>query len=283
MDTATSTSTNVGSSTIWRSQTGFVEVSVWGWASQKKQVNIICQMPHMHERTRMDRIFRGLKQVPLTLEPPIIKAKRASKDWGGPDSRCPSLSTMSQKNGSKGIASTDSEKKQGNSIFRRVQQVILTQIFSHSKCTSSTTSMRIYGSPPPPFQGNTAISRHDSPPWSWNNPMRSHDMWHVPLETKAGGSVGVVGPCARIDGWGLNLSRALGDFHYKAREAWGPRRLQWSSGKGGVFRPREKILVGLFSGMCHRCLWFNYDDIFGCYDIFFLKPIFSLLATTASR
>jgi len=35
---------------------------------------------------------------------------------------------------------------------------------------------------------------------------------------EAGGSVGVVGPCARIDGWGLNLSRALGDFHYKARE-----------------------------------------------------------------
>ena len=40
---------------------------------------------------------------------------------------------------------------------------------------------------------------------------------------KAGGTVGVVGPCARIDGWGLNLSRALGDFHYKAREAWEPR------------------------------------------------------------
>jgi len=34
----------------------------------------------------------------------------------------------------------------------------------------------------------------------------------------AGGSVGAVGPCYRIDGWGLNLSRALGDFHYKARE-----------------------------------------------------------------
>ena len=25
-------------------------------------------------------------------------------------------------------------------------------------------------------------------------------------------------PCHRVDGWGLNLSRALGDFHYKARE-----------------------------------------------------------------
>lgn len=35
---------------------------------------------------------------------------------------------------------------------------------------------------------------------------------------KAGGSVGLVGPCYRVDGWGLNLSRALGDFHYKARE-----------------------------------------------------------------
>lgn len=34
---------------------------------------------------------------------------------------------------------------------------------------------------------------------------------------KAGGFVGAVGPCMRIDGWGLNLSRALGDFHYKAR------------------------------------------------------------------
>lgn len=34
----------------------------------------------------------------------------------------------------------------------------------------------------------------------------------------AGGSVGAVGPCHRIDGWGLNLSRALGDFHYKARD-----------------------------------------------------------------
>jgi len=43
-----------------------------------------------------------------------------------------------------------------------------------------------------------------------------------PVETdrieKAGGFVGAVGPCVRIDGWGLNLSRALGDFHYKARD-----------------------------------------------------------------
>merc|ERR1712014_120508 len=35
---------------------------------------------------------------------------------------------------------------------------------------------------------------------------------------KAGGHVAAVGPCQRIDGWGLNLSRALGDFHYKARD-----------------------------------------------------------------
>mmetsp|Transcript_117834 Transcript_117834/g.334071 ORF Transcript_117834/g.334071 Transcript_117834/m.334071 type:complete len:494 (-) Transcript_117834:104-1585(-) len=35
---------------------------------------------------------------------------------------------------------------------------------------------------------------------------------------KAGGFVAPVGPCQRIDGWGLNLSRALGDFHYKARD-----------------------------------------------------------------
>lgn len=35
---------------------------------------------------------------------------------------------------------------------------------------------------------------------------------------QAGGCVKMVGPCHRVDGWGLNLSRALGDFHYKARE-----------------------------------------------------------------
>merc|ERR1712190_700614 len=35
---------------------------------------------------------------------------------------------------------------------------------------------------------------------------------------KAGGHVSLVGPCQWIDGWGLNLSRALGDFHYKARD-----------------------------------------------------------------
>merc|ERR1719213_192775 len=34
----------------------------------------------------------------------------------------------------------------------------------------------------------------------------------------AGGHVAKVGPCFRVDGWGLNLSRALGDFHYKARD-----------------------------------------------------------------
>lgn len=34
---------------------------------------------------------------------------------------------------------------------------------------------------------------------------------------KAGGHVAQIGPCHRIDGWGLNLSRALGDFHYKGR------------------------------------------------------------------
>merc|ERR1712087_901328 len=34
----------------------------------------------------------------------------------------------------------------------------------------------------------------------------------------AGGHVAMAGPCHRVDGWGLNLSRALGDFHYKARE-----------------------------------------------------------------
>lgn len=34
---------------------------------------------------------------------------------------------------------------------------------------------------------------------------------------QAGGKVLLAGPCYRIDGWGLNLSRALGDFHYKAR------------------------------------------------------------------
>jgi len=39
---------------------------------------------------------------------------------------------------------------------------------------------------------------------------------------KAGGHVAMIGPCHRIDGWGLNLSRALGDFHYKARTDLGP-------------------------------------------------------------
>jgi len=34
---------------------------------------------------------------------------------------------------------------------------------------------------------------------------------------KAGGSVLPNGPCYRVDGWGLNLSRAFGDFHYKRR------------------------------------------------------------------
>jgi len=35
---------------------------------------------------------------------------------------------------------------------------------------------------------------------------------------RAGGHVARVGVCHRIDGCGLNLSRALGDFHYKARD-----------------------------------------------------------------
>merc|ERR1712007_8127 len=34
---------------------------------------------------------------------------------------------------------------------------------------------------------------------------------------QAGGEVLRHGPCYRIDGYGLNLSRALGDFHYKSR------------------------------------------------------------------
>lgn len=34
---------------------------------------------------------------------------------------------------------------------------------------------------------------------------------------RAGGSVEQIGPCYRVDGWGLNLSRAFGDFHYKQR------------------------------------------------------------------
>lgn len=40
----------------------------------------------------------------------------------------------------------------------------------------------------------------------------------------AGGHVAMAGPCHRIDGWGLNLSRALGDFHYKARTDLPPER-----------------------------------------------------------
>lgn len=41
---------------------------------------------------------------------------------------------------------------------------------------------------------------------------------------RAGGHVAMVGPCHRIDGWGLNLSRALGDFHYKARTDLPPEK-----------------------------------------------------------
>lgn len=39
---------------------------------------------------------------------------------------------------------------------------------------------------------------------------------------KAGGHVALAGPCHRVDGWGLNLSRALGDFHYKANDSLPP-------------------------------------------------------------
>mmetsp|Transcript_67156 Transcript_67156/g.187964 ORF Transcript_67156/g.187964 Transcript_67156/m.187964 type:complete len:458 (-) Transcript_67156:74-1447(-) len=39
---------------------------------------------------------------------------------------------------------------------------------------------------------------------------------------RAGGCVARMGPCHRIDRWGLNLSRALGDFHYKARPDLSP-------------------------------------------------------------
>lgn len=39
---------------------------------------------------------------------------------------------------------------------------------------------------------------------------------------KAGGHVALIGPCHRVDGWGLNLSRALGDFHYKANSCLPP-------------------------------------------------------------
>jgi len=45
----------------------------------------------------------------------------------------------------------------------------------------------------------------------------------------AGGSVALVGPCYRVDGWGLNLSRALGDFHYKARDDLPPSEQKVSS------------------------------------------------------
>merc|ERR1740138_1317176 len=46
---------------------------------------------------------------------------------------------------------------------------------------------------------------------------------------RAGGFVAAVGPCLRIDGWGLNLSRALGDFHYKAREDLQPHEQKVSA------------------------------------------------------
>lgn len=48
----------------------------------------------------------------------------------------------------------------------------------------------------------------------------------LPLEEdrikKAGGHVALIGPCHRVDGWGLNLSRALGDFHYKSNQSLPP-------------------------------------------------------------
>jgi serine/threonine protein phosphatase PrpC len=54
-----------------------------------------------------------------------------------------------------------------------------------------------------------------------------------PVETArieaAGGFVAAVGPCQRIDGWGLNLSRALGDFHYKARTDLPPEQQKVSA------------------------------------------------------
>lgn len=37
-----------------------------------------------------------------------------------------------------------------------------------------------------------------------------------------------------------------------------------------VFRPREKILVGFLQA----CAIDVYDDIFGCYDIFFFETHF---------
>jgi len=40
----------------------------------------------------------------------------------------------------------------------------------------------------------------------------------------AGGHVAQMGPCHRVDGWGLNLSRALGDFHYKSRNDLPPEQ-----------------------------------------------------------
>jgi len=46
---------------------------------------------------------------------------------------------------------------------------------------------------------------------------------------KAGGSVGMVGPCWRVDGWGLNLSRAFGDCHYKSRSDLPPGEQKVSS------------------------------------------------------
>lgn len=46
---------------------------------------------------------------------------------------------------------------------------------------------------------------------------------------RAGGHVAAIGPCYRIDGWGLNLSRALGDFHYKARSDLPPEEQKVSA------------------------------------------------------
>lgn len=73
---------------------------------------------------------------------------------------------------------------------------------------------------------------------------------------RAGGHVAAVGPCYRIDGWGLNLSRALGDFHYKSRSDLKPEEQKVS------------VVPEIYS------LDLNDDDEFlllacdGCFELF---------------
>lgn len=88
-------------------------------------------------------------------------------------------------------------------------------------------------------------------------PLSEDQKPEMPVEKKrieaAGGSVAKVGPCFRVDGWGLNLSRALGDFHYKSRDDL----------------PPEEQKVSAFPELC-SCELTDEDEflLLGCDGVF---------------